>query len=103
MSFRSVKKSRKSSDSVIFAYFKASAFTAVKRHAKVLIRYEKKLPFVNLSIVGIRKGNLFGQNWYKRVRSWTGNTFLDNSGDRGLDDPDEYEETRHNNTRTFIA
>ena len=54
-------------------------------------------------MVSIRKGNLCGQNWYKRVRSRTGNTFLDNSGDKGLDDPDEYEETRYNNTRTFIA
>ena len=63
----------------------------------------KKLPFVNLSIAAIRKGNLLGQNWYKRVRSWTGNTFLDNSGDRGLDDPGEDEESRYNNTRTFIA
>ena len=54
-------------------------------------------------MAAIRKGNLLGQNWYKRVRSWTGNTFLDNSGDRGLDDPGEYEESRYDNTRTFIA
>ena len=66
MYFMAVKKSRKRSGFVIFSCLKDSAFTAVKRDAKVLTRYVKGHLF---SVEGKRNGEPFlSKSLDKRVR-----------------------------------
>ena len=53
-----LKKTRKRFGFVIYSYFKDSAFTAVKRDAKVLSRYMKGVTFPSKLV-------------HERVRGWT--------------------------------
>ena len=67
--FYGFKKSKKCSIFAIDSYSKDSNFTAVKRDAKFLTRYEKGVLFVNR---GYMKGVPFPLKIaYKRVRGWT--------------------------------
>ena len=71
MHFMAVKKSRKRSGFVIYSYFEDSAFTAVKREAKLQPRYVKGVICISSANVAnrtYRKGLSFlSKMVYKRV------------------------------------